>query len=208
MLWPRSWWWCWWCRFLRLGFHEVRQTAMTCHHDLVQLLSTISQEVPCFAGIRVYMPIRKARAPHEVKVRRIFWKWQRTKKGLKGGHKIFHFGYFCLTWTHALPMYAVISTVSKGVMLRECIYESVFSGRAGGSQHEQFWDAYLVANIIKEMHFALVQEHTSCKTMNNGVSPPFIEEIACGIQVMEISLVFRAAPQVQIGDFKVTPKVA
>ena len=106
-------------------------------------------------------------------------------------------------------MYAVISTVRKGVMLKEnALMIQCFTGWGEGSQHERFWDAYLVANIIKEMHFALVQEHTGCKTMNNGVSPPFIEEIACGIQVMEISLVFRAAPQVEIGDFKVTPKVA
>lgn len=45
----------------------------------------------------------------------------KVRKCLKKGtnKNNFHFSYFCLTWTHALPMYAVIGTVRKGVMLKE-----------------------------------------------------------------------------------------
>lgn len=58
------------------------------------------------------------------------------------------------------------------------------------------------------MNTVLVLEKTQTDTMNGGITPTFIKETASPIKMIEIVLVFLAAPEAHIGNLEITPEMA
>ena len=63
----------------------------------------------------------------------------------------------------------------------------------------------LVPNLIKELQLILPRKQRSRYAMHGRISPPLIIKSTFGVQVLKERLVRRPAPEIHIGDLKVTP---
>ena len=57
------------------------------------------------------------------------------------------------------------------------------------------------------VNLAFIFKQAQCDRMHRRISPSLIEKPPCAIEMVEVFLIDLAAPEVQVCDFKVTPKV-
>lgn len=66
----------------------------------------------------------------------------------------------------------------------------------------------LVPNVLEPMNLSSIFKQTQSNTMDGSITPAFVEEATGAIEMVEVFLVGRRAPEVHVRNLKVTPEVA
>lgn len=70
-------------------------------------------------------------------------------------------------------------------------------------------EGYMVVPYIPEpVDLAAIQEETQGDCVNRCISPSFVEETTCSVQVSEIILIGLRSPERHVCDFEIGPEVA
>jgi len=64
----------------------------------------------------------------------------------------------------------------------------------------------MAANL--PVNLTLVLEETHGNAVHGRIAPPLVEETSCAVKMIKVLCILFAAPEAQIGDFKVGPKMA
>ena len=57
------------------------------------------------------------------------------------------------------------------------------------------------------MDLALILQQTQCDTMHRRISPSFVKESTCSIQVLKVVFIWFGPPKFHVRDFEIAPKV-
>lgn len=66
----------------------------------------------------------------------------------------------------------------------------------------------LITDILEPMNFAGIFKETQSDTVDGSITPALVEEATSAIEMVKVLFVCRRAPEVQVCNLKVAPKVA
>jgi hypothetical protein len=65
----------------------------------------------------------------------------------------------------------------------------------------------VVPNILEPVDLGRILEQSQCNTVHRRIAPALVEEPSCSIEVVEVVLIRLAAPEIEICDLEIAPKM-